>query len=207
MKNIDEKEIIKKYVSEGFSVAQIASSLGVSRYKISSILQQNQIARRSISEGVTNAYITRFNKRPFSLKQSLTLRENELKIAAIMLYWGEGAKTGSVVNFANSNPEMIRVFLLFLREICGIDEGRLKVILHLYPDQNQEAVEDFWRVTTGIKAEKFYPSHIHIGKQGTYKTKSPYGTAAINYPDKKLLKTILSWIREYENFFLGMPPA
>ena len=115
-----------------------------------------------------------------------------------MLYWGEGAKTGGSVKFANSDPEMIKVFLNFLREICGIHEERLKALIHIYPDHNESELKFFWSESTGIPMERFYKSHVHNGKVGTYKNKSRYGTIAINYSDKKLLHVLLSWIDQYK---------
>lgn len=115
-----------------------------------------------------------------------------------MLYWGEGGKSGNVVKFTNSDPAMIRVFLKFLRTICGIDENRLKALIHIYPDHDEKKLLSLWIKNTGIPKERFYKSYLHEGKPGTYKNKSEYGTLTINYPDKRLLEIILKWIEYYK---------
>jgi hypothetical protein len=205
MGNIDEKLVVKMYTKWMLSAVQIAEKLEVSPWKIREILIRTKVPMRSISEAVTYVNITRFHKVPFVLKKALSINDNELKITGIMLYWGEGAKAGGAVKFANSNPDMIRVFLLFLREICGVDEGRIKMIVHMYPDQSWKFLEDFWSGVTNIEPARFYQPSMLKGKKGTYKNKSQYGTATVTYSDTMLLKTIMGWVEEYKNKFLNLP--
>jgi hypothetical protein len=203
MKFLDENVIVKMYMEDKLSAMQISELMHLSVSKIVRVLEVNNIAKRSISEAITELNITKFHKVPFRLKPYLSPVENDLKITGIMLYWGEGAKTGGTVKLANSDPEMVRVFLLFLRKICGIEEKRMKMIIHMYPDQDGDFLQEFWSAVTGIEAERFYKPQILAGKKGTYKKKSIYGTATIHYSDKKLLTLILRWIEEYKEDFLG----
>lgn len=206
MRNIDEKLVVEMYITNKLSAIQIADKFKVSPWKIRDILMKANVPMRSISEAVTQVNITKFHKIPFVLRKTSSPFDNELKIAGIMLYWGEGAKTGGTVKFANSNPNMIRVFLLFLRKICGVDEGRIKMLVHMYPDQSWDFLESFWSEVTNIEPARFYKPQILQGKKGTYKTKSQYGTATIHYSDTILLRMILEWIEEYKDKFLIVPP-
>ncbi|MGD1003201.1 MAG: hypothetical protein ABR884_01325 [Minisyncoccia bacterium] len=205
MNTIEEKLIIKMYIEDKFSAVQISEFVHISVSKIVRILDVNNVQKRNISEAITQLNITKFHKVPFQLKSNLSPVENDLKLTGIMLYWGEGAKTGGGVKFANSNPEMICVFLRFLREICGVNEKRIKMMIHLYPDQSSDLLKNFWSSTTGVGLENFYRPHALVGKKGTYKNKSIYGTATINYSDKKLLTLILKWIEDYKNSFFKLP--
>jgi hypothetical protein len=203
----DEKVVIKMYVENMLSMVQIGEKLSISPSTVRRILDINNIPRRSISDEITNLFITKFGKVPCRPKQELSSMEIDLKITGIMLYWGEGAKSSGAVNFSNSNPEMIKVFLLFLRTICGVDEKRIKILIHTYPDQNYDGLQKFWMKMTHIKKENFYRPHVHCGKIGSYKNKSLYGTASVSYCDKRLLKVILNWINEYKDAFLKITPA
>jgi hypothetical protein len=205
MENIDEKLVVKMYREDCLSMVQISEITRISTSKIDRILRNNNVIKRNISEAITQLNITKFKKIPFRPMEILSTDEKDLKITGIMLYWGEGAKTGNCVKLANSNPGIIKVFLLFLRKICGIDEKRIKMILHIYPDQDRNFLESFWSSITGIELERFYKSHLLQGKKGTYKNKSLYGTTTISYGDKKLLKLILAWIGEYKEIFLHLP--
>ena len=191
-----QRVLAQLYRKRGLSMMQIAERLDLSVSGIKYYLDKLGIKRRSISDAVTNIYRTKFKKKPFLLKRNLSQKDKELKIAGIMLYWGEGAKSGNVVKFTNSDPEMIKLFLKFMRNICGISESRLKALVHLYTDQDHDFVEKYWSSITKIPREHFYKSYIHPGKIGTYKNKSPLGTFVLNYSDKRLLRLILSWIQE-----------
>ncbi len=186
------------YREQKLSMVQIANKLGLPPSAVRYWLDKNKIPRRSRAEATNSWYFTKFNKRPFRLKTHLSNREENLKTAGIMLYWGEGAKTENVVKFTNSDPAMILIFLKFMREICGIHEERLKALIHLYPDHNENELKSFWMKTTGIPKEHFYKSYIHEGKKGTYKNKSQWGTLVINYSDRRLLKLIMEWIEKYK---------
>ena len=194
-----ESSIIEKYTDRNLSVAQIAHDFNITISKVRYCLNKFEIPKRSISEAITNLNITKFGKIPFNLKKNLSVEEEELRVAGTMLYWAEGAKIGSNnIKFVNSDPDMIKLFLRFLRDICGIHEERLKPLLHLYHDQDRHKLEKFWSGVAKIPLTRFNKSHIHQGKIGTYRKKSPYGTIALNYSDKKLLGKILSWIEEYK---------
>lgn len=192
-------KILQLYTERGYSMQEIANSLGCSVSVVRYWLDKNGIKRRSISEAINNVYALKFNKTPFQLKSNLTSKENDLKIAGIMLYWGEGAKTGNSVKFANSDPDMIAMFVKFLVEICGIHPGRLRALIHMYPDHDENELRTFWSSVAHIPESQFSKPHVHEGRVGTYKKKSPYGTLAITYSDKKLLNVILSWIDQYRN--------
>jgi hypothetical protein len=202
---IDENLIVKMYRDDNLSAVQISEFTNFSVSKIVRILEKNNIKKRTISEAITQLNITKFNKVPFRLKPLLSPDENDLKLTAIMLYWGEGAKTSGSVKLANSNPDMIRIFLLFLRRICQVEEKRIKMIIFMYPDQDRIFLENFWSSITGIGLENFYKPQILAGKKGIYKNKSIYGTATVYYSDKKLLDLLLHWIEEYRDKLINLP--
>lgn len=186
-------------------MAQIAERLSMSASGIRHHLDGAGIKRRSIRDAITQIHITRFGKKKFSLKRRLSKKDELLKLAGVMLYWGEGGKTGNTVTFANNDPYMIQVFLAFLRTICGISKKRLRPLVHGYEDQDLEAVERFWSHITNIPKTQFYRPTIHKSTLRKNRKKSLYGTLALNYSDALLLKTILQWVTEYREQFINMP--
>ncbi len=178
-------------------MAQIAKKFNVPSSSVVYYLNKNGVVRRSRSDAVTQWHITKFHKKPLVLKKTFYGEEEKLRLAGVMLYWAEGCKGWSTVKFVNSDPDMIRLFLRFLREVCGIWESRLKLLIHMYPDHDEQELIGFWSGITKVQKQNFYKSYVHVGKKGTYKKKSPYGTLVINYSDKKLLNQINLWIKEY----------
>lgn len=60
------------------------------------------------------------------------LDEKNGKIALACLYWAEGTKASNNLTFMNSDPKMIRTFLILLRKFFTIDESKFRVLLHLH---------------------------------------------------------------------------
>jgi len=200
MANLPLNLIKKLYYKKGLSTIEIAEKLRVTPWIVQKFMIKKNLPRRTSSE----ANAERFKKQPttFSLKQNLSLRDKELKIAGSMLYWTEGGRANPTkrmwtVDFTNSNPQMIRLFLKFLRKICGIDEKRLRVLLYCYADQNIEALKKYWHKTTRIPLGQFTKPYVRkdflLEKSGKMK----YGLVHVRYSDKKLLLQIEKWIEEY----------
>ena len=69
-----------------------------------------------------------------------------------MLYWAEGSKTRNVVALTNSDPEMLRAFLSFLRGPGGVQDERiaLAVNCHLNNGLSLAEIEAWWLATLGL---------------------------------------------------------
>ena len=164
-------------------------------------MREYGLERRSPAETNNIAYI---KQEPcYRLKEHLTSEEEKLKVAGIMLYWAEGYKNlgkqirGGTVDLANSDPEMIKLFIKFLREICGIDENRLKVHLYCYANQNIDSLKKYWRGITGISLKQFIKPYIRNDFLPEKIGKMKYGLVHIVYSDKKLFLQIKKWISQY----------
>ena len=117
-----------------------------------------------------------------------------------MLYWAEGGKSlGKYwsVDLANSDPEMIEVFLKFLRVICRVDESRLRVQLYCYANQDIEKLKEYWYKVTSISKNQFIKPYVRKDFRIEQKDRMKYGLIHVRYNDKKLLYQIENWIKEY----------
>ena len=193
-----QKSQVRALYRKGHSARQIAAHFNVSLDAAYYALRRFQIKRRTSREN--NALL--FNNKPlsFHVKENLTRQEQELKALGVALYWGEGykAEKSKGVDFANSDPKMIRVFLSFLRHICGVDEKRLRVYLYCHSQKEVPRLIRYWSNITLIPQTQF--SKPYIAKKASIKGKGmPQGLIHIRYFDKKLLNLIRSWIQEYAN--------
>ena len=111
------------------------------------------------------------------------------------LYWGEGAKSleAGVVDIANSDPAILKIFLRFLREIIGVEERRLRVYLYCFADQDVGALIGFWSEELGIPETQFTKPYVR-DRFVSAKRRMPYGVAHVRYNEKRLLIHILSEI-------------
>ena len=202
MNTLSKNLIEKLYYKERLSTIKIAQKLDTTEWIILSFMRRNNIARRSFSEA--NKVLFEKKKLTFSIKRKLSLREEKLKTAGIFLYWGEGAQLQGKncgVDFANSNPEMIKVFLSFLRRICGINEKKLRVFLYCYTNQDIEKLLKYWHNTTHIPINQFTKPYIRKDFKSNSR-RMEYGLVHIRYADKKLLIQIDEWIKGYTRKFV-----
>jgi hypothetical protein len=188
-------EIVRDlYWNKNLNVSQAARRLGISVWSLYDFMNKNGIKRRSFSDA---GLVANSHKPQFHPKDHLTMEEQGLKIAGSMLYWAEGTFNGATVDFANSNPEMIKVFLRFLREICGIDDSRLRVYLYAYSYCNLDDLKLYWHRATNIPLDQFTKPYIREGNPNLGGRKLTYGVVHIRYNGKRLLLTIRKWVDEY----------
>lgn len=184
--------------NEGASVRQIAEHYQVSLDAAYYFFRKNKIERRTAGQNNTLAFQRKENT--FTLKENLTAFEKELKVAGAMLYWGEGSqwRGEKIVDFANSNPGMIQVFLSFLRRIYQINESKLRAYLYCYSNQNVSQLLQFWSQVTKIPTSQFTKPYIRQDFRVDKDGKMRYGVVHIRYNDKKLLNQIRDLIQEYK---------
>jgi len=191
------KLIRSLYYDKQMSIAQIARHLGVSIDATFYFFRHHNLKRRGKKEQQAAA----FSRKPlsFKLKNKLTVSDKELKSLGVTLYWGEGYKAGETVDFANSDPAMIRVFLNFLRKICGIDKSRLRVYMYCYSNQHPDDLIVYWSGITAIPIQQFTKPYIRHDYQLGKEDKMRYGLIHIRYGDKKLWQILIKWIDEYKS--------
>lgn len=200
MTALSKKDLKHLYHTKKHSVREISEITGVSMNSLYRLMRCYDLPRRNFFE----ANHIRFQKKPlsFSLKKRLNERERQLKLAGTMLYWAEGAKGNEkngncTVDLANSNPSMVKLFLSFLRDICGIDEKRLRCFLYCHANQDIDGVKKYWSSITNIPLGQFTKPYIRKDFLPEKSGKMEYGLAHIRYSDKKLLLQIKKWINEY----------
>jgi len=191
---ISVNRIKNLYWVQEHNIGEIAEKLGISFWSLYNFMHRNNISRRSPSEA---NYVVNKIKPQFKIRENLSISGKKLKIAGIMLYWAEGTLIGNTVDFSNSNPQIIKIFLKFLREICGINEGRLRVYLYTHSYHNLEALKRYWHKVTKIPLSQFTKPYIREGSPNLSNRKLSNGLIHIRYNDKRLLSLIKNWIDEY----------
>jgi hypothetical protein len=184
---------LKSLYSSGLSISQVGIKMNCNVWAISSAMKRHSIKRRSSSH--TNRI--RYYRSPLSFqsKQILTQKEQQLKIAGLMLYWAEGSKKQPHrVDFANSDPLMIKVFTKFLRQIYRVDESRLRCLVYCYPSHNVNKLTHYWSNLVNIPTSQFIRPFIRKDG-GNTRDKMEHGLLHVAYSDKRLLQLILKEIK------------
>jgi hypothetical protein len=128
-----------------------------------------------------------------------------LHLAGCMLYWAEGDKCREAARLANSDPELLRLFVRFLRECYGAEDYRLSATCNLFADHatRQREIEDFWLDTLSLPRSRLRPSVVNVYSkysQKKRKNKLPYGTCKVVYSDTRTVQSIYGAIQEYAGF-------
>ncbi|MGA4841432.1 hypothetical protein [Streptomyces sp. G45] len=83
------------------------------------------------------------------------LTDRELFLVGVGLYWAEGAKSKSYarrerVTFVNSDPDMITVFLAWLK-LLRVAPEKLRFAVHIHETADIATAEKYWADHVGIK--------------------------------------------------------
>ena len=93
-----------------------------------------------------------------------TLSHRELFVAGVVAYWAEGAKTKpwgrrAGVNFINSDPDMIRLFLNWLA-LLDVPKVDLAYRVSIHESADVQGALRFWSDVVDTPAEQFLPTSL-----------------------------------------------
>ncbi len=203
VENIEKQKIERikyLYYKKGFSMLSVSKDIGNSIFSTYYLMRKHNLKRRDFKEASAFSFK---NKIPsFKRKASKSIKFEKIKVAGAMLYLAEGYKTikSAGIDFANSDSEMILLFMNFLRSIYLLDEKRFRVLLYCYSNQNIPKMIKFWSKLSGIPKSQFTKPYV----RSDYKIDGrvmEHGMVHIRYCDKKLLIDIMQLIGEYKKEF------
>jgi hypothetical protein len=122
-----------------------------------------------------------------------------------MLYWAEGARHRNSLRFTNSDPEMVRVFVRFLRERFDIEDPAFSLTCNLFAGHlvRQHELERFWLDVAGLPESCLRRSSVNVYSKYSEKkrrNKLPYGTCRITVCRTWLVQAIYGGIQEISGF-------
>ena len=118
---------------------------------------ENTAARHAENRAV--AARRRAEVRATARNQIIQLSESELFVAGVVAYWAEGSKNkpwrhGQSVQFMNSDPTMIRLFLCWLR-LLQVSPARLIFRLHIHESADVAEAITYWSRVVGAPESQF----------------------------------------------------
>ncbi len=212
---IAEKNKAIELRKQGMTIGEIIKEIPVSKGSLSYwlrdvLLSDEQIARIKYKNEAIKSKFIRFNelrkekaeedKRQISNRAAREINdisERELKLIGIVLYWAEGYKANARhVEFINSDPAMIKLMMLWFRQICNVREEQFRIRLQIHNVSEINKAQDFWSAITGLPLTQF--NRAYTKTSPTSKRKSgnlvPYGICSIRISDIRLITRIRGWI-------------
>ncbi len=140
------------------------------------------------------------------------INDRELWLLGTALYWAEGSKEkerrpGTGVQFTNSDPRMVNLFLKWLKKICGLNDRDIyfDIFIHENHRDRLDSVIKYWSKATKFP-KKYFP-HIYFKKNrvNTKRTNvgdNYYGTVKIRVrKSTNLNRKIAGWIDGVVRYF------
>ena len=123
-------------------------------------------------------------------------------IGGCMLYWAEGSKRRNSVTFTNADPDVVDVFLRFLRTSYGVTDDRvtLSVNCFLQNGLTVDAIQDWWLDRLQLPASCLRTPAINRVSSASKRLKGhilPYGTARISVHSTFIVQSIYGAIQEH----------
>jgi transcriptional regulator with XRE-family HTH domain len=215
MKTKERLEARRLRLEKGLSMKEIARSLGVSVSSVSLWVRDIELddvqeaslrcraARRRGEATAARARAVRHEAQERG--RELARRSDPLHIAGCMLFWAEGDKQRNSVRLSNSDPDLLRLFVAFLRRCYGAEAARIAVTCYLFADhlERQREVEDFWLEALELPRSCLRKSIVNVYSKYSQKkrcNKLPYGTCKVAYCDSRTAQSIYGAIQEYAGF-------
>lgn len=205
-----------KFRESGWSYNVIAQRLHVSKSTLSHWLREipyspNATIIKRVKEGPLKSAILRNQKKLAtiaSIKKKAAseidvISKRDLFMLGLGLYIGEGTKLYENIRLINSDPDIIKLGVMWFNKICGVPRENFSMSIHIYPDIDEKKAQQFWSKITGIPLAQFAKVYIdrRENKSAQKKRKLPYGTAHLSIKSKNnpdlgvaLHRKIMGWI-------------
>ena len=208
----DDKKEAVKLRKDGRSYSEIKEILGVPkstlsgwlhniqwpaaiRDDLSKIAKEKSIIRLRYLNDIRGSHLAKLYReaRSEAKREFEIFKFHPTFISGISIYWGEGDKaTKHLIRVGNIDPLMIKLFVKFLREICGIPRQKIRSHVLLYPDLNPDECSKYWIKKSGLPSESF---NKYVVIQGRHKTRRlPYGVCYVTVSSAYLKEKMFVWL-------------
>ena len=202
---LKERERARELRAAGMSLLEIARQLGVSKSSVSLWVRDMDVKIDQRRAG----WWTTQNPHPAAVRKQAeidccnangvtrlgALDDQAFLAAGVALYAGEGSKTDGDLSMANSNPELIKFFLCWLRRFFVIDATRLRVTLYLHQGLDLEAAQRFWERETGIPISQFRKPYRAVPDVGIRHNKLEFGCCTVSYSCSRTHREVMGLVR------------
>lgn len=118
----------------------------------------------------------------------------------IALYYGEGDKvTTHQLRVTNTDPELMRIFKIFLNKYMNVKDEKIWAQLILYKDLNSDECIEYWSKKIALDKARFTKSSFIVGRHK--KNKLKYGICIVGVSSRFLKEKMLQWLRLVPNCF------
>ncbi len=149
-KGYSYREIMHEIPVAKSTISEWLHSVGLSKHQKQRLTEKKLASAKKGAEAKHQKRIALTQQIIETAKKEIgTISKRELWLIGIMLYWAEGSKEkdyrpGCKTTFTNSDPDMIVVFLHWLKQICGrtFADITFEICIHeLQKDRTAEIID------------------------------------------------------------------
>lgn len=161
---------IQKLRTKGYSIPEISQNTTIPKTTVFRYVRDIKINEKFISRWENRKKGSRIlsdkeRKRVLEIvnKEILSFNNETQKIICALLYWAEGAKKD--FSFANTDPEMVKLFVNCLKRQFGISDKDIKVSIRIYGDMDGDECINYWSEVSGVKQVNKFKLDVQNGKK------------------------------------------
>ena len=153
-------------------------ALGIfNKIRTKNIIAENELARKEYERKVGD------------------LSQRDITLIGAALYWAEGYKNFApsgkrypYIGFSNADPQMMMLFIAFLKNVLEVKKEKMRLEIHIYPQQSRADACVYWHEVTGISQEriKAYVAVSPTSRGKRPKNLLPHGTAYLRVDSRKV---------------------
>ena len=220
----EEKRKARELRAQGFSIADIAKILNVSKGSVSPWVKDICLSseQKKLLDEKNPIYGKKYNSEIYKDRIAKRIEKYRNKrqeyqnngakrigdhnfIAGCLLYWAEGSKDKNSIRMTNSDVDMLRFFVKFLKESCLIPLEKIKISCNFYTNNGltKEEIEAYWLKKLELPLSSLKKSQINqlpTSSSGNKKGKLPYGVVRLSVCSTELVQQIYGAIQAYADF-------
>jgi len=199
---------------QGLSIKAIERTLRVSRSSVSLWVRDVKLTNVQLRKLYLNkktgqlrgCIIAANNKKEVRLRQVKELKEQGIReigkmrkrdrfVAGVAMYFAEGSKRDSSVQFSNSDPRAIKFMADWIREFCKPSESRFRASIYIHDNLDISEAKKFWSKLISVPLDQFTKTYIVKNNPKRFrKVKNQYGVFRLTVSDVKLHRKLMGWI-------------
>ncbi len=199
---------------QGKSIREIAEILEVSKGSVSTWVkdisltakQEHALKVKQHRWGAqntgaqTNKKLAEQRRKQYQQEGREKAHEGELlHLMGCMLYWAEGAKRRNSIRFANSDPNMISLFVRFLRDSFKVTNDQINITIHCHNELEITRIEQYWLDLIDLPKTSLRKTQIKSGSSSR-KNRLKNGICTVTVNNTQLVQQVFGAIQEYGGF-------
>jgi hypothetical protein len=124
-----------------------------------------------------------------------------LHLAGCMLFWAEGSKDRNTVKLTNSDPDLLALFVRFLRESYDVPPERIRLSINCHLNNGFELaeIEAWWLGRLGLPATSLRKASVNRVSRASRWRRNVlvYGTASVSVHSTAIVQSIYGAIQQY----------